>query len=87
MHAKNDKIGMPNISDIIEYVIIVTVLSSNREGEGDADDLSSVELVVMVTFAVTFAVTLTLLSTHKINVNNIDNNKYNVNIVFLDTLS
>jgi hypothetical protein len=61
----------------------VTVLSSNREGEGDADDLSSVELVVMVTFAVT----LTLLSTHKINVNNIDNDKYNVNIVFLDTLS
>ena len=61
----------------------MTVLSSNREGEGDADDLSSVELVVMVTFAVT----LTLLSTHKINVNNIDNDKYNVNIVFLDTLS
>ena len=31
--------------------------------------------------------TLTLVSTDKINVNNMDNDKYNVNIVFLDVLS
>jgi len=45
--------------------------------------LSSVveELVVVV------MVPLTLVSTDKINVNNIENDKYNVNIVFLDTLS
>jgi len=43
--------------------------------------LSSVveELVVVLT--------LTLVSTDKINVNNIENDKYNVNIVFLDILS
>ena len=52
--------------------------------EGDGDDLSSVveELVVTVTLT-----TSTLVSTDKINVNNIENDKYNVNIVFLDTLS
>jgi hypothetical protein len=51
--------------------------------EGDDDDLSSVveELVVVV------IVTLALVSTDKINVNNIENDKYNVNIVFLDILS
>jgi hypothetical protein len=45
--------------------------------------LSSVveELVVVV------MVPLTLVSTDKINVNNIENDKYNVNIVFLDILS
>ena len=32
------------------------------------------------------SVTLTLVSTDKINVNNIDNDKYNINIVFLDIL-
>ena len=36
---------------------------------------------------VTLTVTLTLVSTNKINVNNIDNGKYSVNIVFLDVLS
>jgi hypothetical protein len=43
--------------------------------------LSSVveELVVVVM--------VTLVSTDKINVNNIENDKYNVNIVFLDILS
>jgi hypothetical protein len=43
--------------------------------------LSSVveELVVVVM--------VTLVSTDKINVNNIENDKYNVNIVFLDVLS
>ena len=48
--------------------------------EGDDDDLSSVveELVVVV------IVTLALVLTDKINVNNIENDN---NIVFLDTLS
>ena len=32
-------------------------------------------------------VMVTLVSTDKINVNNIDNDKYRVNIVFLDVLS
>jgi hypothetical protein len=32
-------------------------------------------------------VMVTLVSTDKINVNNIENDKYNVNIVFLDVLS
>jgi hypothetical protein len=43
--------------------------------------LSSVveELVVLM-------VMVTLVSTDKINVNNIDNDKYSVNIVFLDGL-